>query len=76
MICQVREDYLTRGQCLAPYISWVQELLADFEYYTITHILREQNEETESLAKLASFSGTRHIDFVLVEILIIPSIDG
>jgi hypothetical protein len=30
LMCQVREDYLTRGQRLAPYLNCILEILANF----------------------------------------------
>ena len=75
VVYRVREDYSTRGQHLAPHPSWVQQLLVDFDNYTITHLLEGQNEKTKSLAKLASFGDARQKDFIPVEMLIIPSID-
>ena len=70
VVCQVREDYLTRGRCLAPYLNRVQKLPVGFDYYTTTQILRELNKKAESIAKLASSGDARQIDFVPVEILL------
>ena len=55
----MRGDYQARGQRLAPYLAQVQELLANLEYYDISHVPREQNRAADSLAKSASTSDAQ-----------------
>ena len=54
VVYQVRGDYQAKGKRLAPYLAQVLELLADLEYYDISHISCEQNEEVDYLAKFVS----------------------
>ena len=64
-----------KGATLGPYLTKVQELLVDFEYYDISYIPHEQNTEADSLAKFASTGDAQQLGLAPVETLHSPSID-
>lgn len=61
------------GERIASYRAL--ELLNDIKYYMITHIPREENENADLLAKLASSRDVQLMGLILVEVLPIPSIN-
>ena len=71
----MRGDYQAKGQRLAPYVARVQELLANLEYYDISHVPREQNREADSLAKFACTGDAQQMGLFPVETLHSPSIN-
>ena len=75
VVYQVHGDYQARGQRLAPYLAQVQELLANLEYYDISHVPLEQNRAADSLEKFASTGDAQQMRLFPVETLHVPSIN-
>ena len=60
---------------MVAYLNKTNDLLAQFEEYTIKLVPREQNSNADALAKLASAKDAKTLNIVPVEYLAEPSID-
>ncbi len=71
VINQVKGQYKCGSILLAPYLVSAQQLLQEFQEYTLQHIPQEENHEANNMAQAAS--GYRPIDDERVEIEAIRS---
>ncbi|KAK0573477.1 hypothetical protein LWI29_008553 [Acer saccharum] len=54
VVNQVLDEYQARDESMITYLELAKELLKRFKEYRIVHIPREENEQADALAKLAS----------------------
>ena len=48
------DEYQARDESMITYLELAEELLERFKEYRIVHVPREENEQVDALAKLAS----------------------
>ncbi|KAK0595586.1 hypothetical protein LWI29_008081 [Acer saccharum] len=54
VVNQVLDEYQARDESMITYLELANELLKRFKEYRIAHVPREENEQADALAKLAS----------------------
>ncbi|KAK0580936.1 hypothetical protein LWI29_007867 [Acer saccharum] len=54
VVNQVLDEYQARDESMITYLELAKELLGRFKEYRIVHVPREENEQADALAKLAS----------------------
>ncbi|TXG60522.1 hypothetical protein EZV62_015095 [Acer yangbiense] len=54
VVNQVLDEYQARDESMITYLELARELLERFKKYRIIHVPREENEQADALAKLAS----------------------
>ncbi|KAK0582887.1 hypothetical protein LWI29_030790 [Acer saccharum] len=54
VVNQVLDEYQARDESMITYLELAKELLERFKEYRIAHVPREENEQADALAKLAS----------------------
>ncbi|KAK0574759.1 hypothetical protein LWI29_028594 [Acer saccharum] len=54
VVNQVLDEYQARDESMITYLELAKELLGRFKEYRIAHVPREENEQADALAKLAS----------------------
>ncbi|KAK0573961.1 hypothetical protein LWI29_016278 [Acer saccharum] len=54
VVNQVLDEYQARDESMITYLELAKELLGRFKEYIIAHVPREENEQADALAKLAS----------------------
>ncbi|KAK0571374.1 hypothetical protein LWI29_014859 [Acer saccharum] len=54
VVNQVLDEYQARDESMITYLELAKELLERFKEYRIVHVPREENEQADALAKLAS----------------------
>ncbi|KAK0602564.1 hypothetical protein LWI29_034807 [Acer saccharum] len=54
VVNQVLDEYQARDESMITYLELAKELLGRFKEYRIVHVPREENEQVDALAKLAS----------------------
>ncbi|KAK0600228.1 hypothetical protein LWI29_012865 [Acer saccharum] len=54
VVNQVLDEYQARDESMITYLELAKELLGRFKEYRIIHVHREENEQADALAKLAS----------------------
>ncbi|KAK0597534.1 hypothetical protein LWI29_026267 [Acer saccharum] len=54
VVNQVLDEYQARDESMITYLELAKELLGRFKEYRIIHVPREENEQADALAKLAS----------------------
>ena len=74
VVCQINEEYQPQEEKMTTYLCKAKELLGSFSSYTICQVLRSQNAEADTLARLASARDTDQLNFIPVETLNSPSI--
>ncbi|XP_060968756.1 uncharacterized protein LOC133036250 [Cannabis sativa] len=74
IVNQVFGEYHAKCLKMAKYLEKVRKNLERFDYFKIEKILREQNSNTDALAKLSSQNGLDELNPILVEMLSQPSI--
>ncbi|KAL5539705.1 hypothetical protein UlMin_045788 [Ulmus minor] len=75
IVNQVNLEYQAKGEKMAFYLEKAKELLGQFDTVTITQIPRNENTNTEALARLATGLEDSLLKTVPLEILDEPSID-
>ena len=75
VVCQIIEEYQARGDRTLAY--WVEArcLLEMDHNYKIKRVHRLQNANTDDLARLASKKDAQLLDVILVEFLLMLSIE-
>lgn len=71
---QVLGEYQTQGVRIAAYLATAQEMLHVLRRYTFRQVPREQNSNTDALAKLATTKDSELINVVPVDHMEIPCI--
>ena len=58
MVGQVKGDYEAKEEIMTKYLKVVGELVKKFDRFNITQVPRDQNEEADQLARIAT--GQKH----------------
>ncbi|KAJ4959408.1 hypothetical protein NE237_026519 [Protea cynaroides] len=75
VVRQVNGEYEAKKVSMSAYLQKVQEATMAFEYFTLRHILRDQNTLADSLSKLAT-SDLNDLDHsVYIEVLKYSAVD-
>lgn len=69
VVNQVMGGYAAKDLMMKRYLQKVQDLMAEFEEFTIDRIPRSQNKRADALSKLASSAYAHLTRKVLVEVL-------
>ncbi|XP_030494776.2 uncharacterized protein LOC115710556 [Cannabis sativa] len=72
--CQVNEEYLARGRCLARYLALTCELLQKFKKVIVSRVPRAHNSHSDALARLASTREAELLDVIHVDVLTHPTV--
>ena len=75
IVGRVNGEFEAKDDSMKMYLQQVQEFVKKFDKFTLVHILRSQNAQADSLAKLANSAETSAARDIIYEVLPNPSIN-